>query len=83
MLKTKDNPAGKPEPNFIEFSKLQQAYIAEVLKRQREEFNDIVDMIYEELGITEMILNAPAGTYKLRKDCSGVDALPVTSGEKI
>ena len=75
---TKHNPPQKPEPNFIRFSKVQRAYIAEVLKRQREEFNEIIDMIYDELGITEKILNAPPGKYKLRKDCSGLDVFPAS-----
>lgn len=74
------------EPGFIEFSKVQKAYIEEVLKRQRDEFNEIIDMIYDELGITEKILKAPPGTYKLRKDCSGLDILPVVAsrvGKKV
>ena len=77
MLKIKHNPPRKPEPNFIEFSKIQQGYLNEILKRQREEFNEIIDMIYDELGIKEMMLKAPDGKYKLRQDCSGLDVLPI------
>jgi len=78
MGKTKHNPPQNPKPNFIEFSKLQQAYLNEIRNRQMKEFNDAVGLVYEELEITEKILNAPLGTYKLRmKDCSGVDVLSV------
>ena len=65
------------EPNFIRFSKVQKNYLNEILSRQREKFNEAVDLIYEELGITEKISKAPFGTYNLRKDCSGLDVLPV------
>jgi len=82
MGKTKHNPPGKSEPTFIKFSKVQRAYIEEVLKRQRDEFNEIIDMIYDELGITEKILKAPPGTYNLRKDCSGLDVIPIKPNEK-
>ncbi|GAH35018.1 unnamed protein product [marine sediment metagenome] len=77
MTKTKHNSPQEPKADFIEFSKLQKSYIDEVLKRQRDEFNEIIDMIYDELGITEEILKAPPGTYNLRKDCSGLDVLAV------
>ena len=74
--KTKHNPPQKPKPNFIEFSKLQQAYLNEIRNRQMKEFNDAVGLVYEELEITEKILKAPPGTYTLRiRDCSGVDVL--------
>ncbi|GAH67720.1 unnamed protein product, partial [marine sediment metagenome] len=34
--------------------------------------------VYEELNLTEKILKAPPGTYKLRiQDLSGLDILPV------
>lgn len=82
MIKIKHNPFRKSEPNFISFSKVQRAYIEEVLKRQRDEFNEIIDMIYDELGITEKILKAPPGTYNLRKDCSGLDVLPIKPSGK-
>ena len=84
MSKTKHNPPRKPEPNFIKFSKVQTAFLNEKIAQQREarnkefeEFNEAVGMIYEELGIVEQILKAPPGTYKLKKDLSGVDILPV------
>lgn len=76
MSKTRHNPPQKPAPNFITFSKVQRAYIEEVLARQRNEFSEIIDMIYDELGILEKVLKAPPGIYNLRKDCSGVDVLP-------
>lgn len=75
MSKTRYNPPQKPTPTFIAFSKVQRAYIEEVLKRQRDEFSEIIDMIYDELGILQKVLKAPE-IYKLRKDCSGVDILP-------
>jgi len=72
----KHNPPKNPKPNFIEFSKVQQAYLNEIRNKQMKEFNEAVGMIYEELGITEKILKAPPGTYTLRiRDCSGVDVL--------
>ena len=70
-------------PNFIRFSKVQQAYLNEIRNRQMREFNEAVELIYEELGIVEKILKAPPGTYKLKiKDCSGVDIFPIDSKEK-
>jgi len=83
MGKDKHNPPKKPKPDFLQFSKVQQAYLNEIRNKQMREFNEAVGMIYEELGITEKILKAPPGTYKLRiQDCSGVDILPIDSKEK-
>jgi len=83
MERDKHNPPQKPKSNFIKFSKIQQAYLNEVRTRQMREFNKIVGTIYEELGITEKILNAPPGTYKLRmQDLSGLDILPVKPNRK-
>jgi len=81
MEKTvKHNPPKEKKPDFIEFSKVQQRLLNEIRNNQMKEFNEAVGMIYEELGITEKILNAPPGTYKLRvRDCSGVDILPIDS----
>ena len=84
MAKTKP----KTKPNFIEFSEVQTSLLTEIITRFRErearekekffeEFNRFVGMIYEELNLTEKILKAPPGTYKLKKDFSGVDILPV------
>jgi hypothetical protein len=66
----------KKELQPIEFSKVQQGYLNEILARQRDEFNKAVESVYEELGILEKMLKAPFGTYRLRKDCSGLDVLP-------
>jgi len=78
VLKTKIK-----EPNFIRFSKVQQRLLNEIRNNQMKEFNEAVGMIYEELGITEKILKAPPGTYKLRiQDCSGLDVLPIDSKKK-
>lgn len=80
MGKDKHNPPQKPKADFIKFSKVQQAYLNEIRNRQMKEFNEAVGSVYEELGITEKILKAPPGTYKLRiQDCSGLDVLPVNS----
>lgn len=76
MKKTKHNPPGK-KMDFIKFSKVQQGFIAEVVNRQRREFNEALGSIYEDLGIAEKILQAPPGTFVLRKDFSGLDVLPV------
>jgi len=77
MSKTKHNPPQKPKPNFIEFSKVQTGFLLEIRNRQMKEFNEAVGSVYEELGITEKILKAPPGTYKLRmQDLSGLDILP-------
>lgn len=77
MGKDKHNPPQKKEPNFIKFSKVQQAYLNRIRNDQAKEFNEAVGLIYEELGIVEKILNAPPGTYKLRmQDCSGLDIFP-------
>jgi hypothetical protein len=78
MSKTKHNPFGKKKPNFIEFSKLQQSYLNEVRTRQVKEFNDAIQVVYEELGIMDKVMKAPEGMYKLRvKDLSGLDVLPI------
>lgn len=77
MSQTKNSPPRKSEPDFIEFSKVQRSYLNEVLNRQRQEFNEVIDSVYDEMGITEKILQAPPGMYKLRQDCSGLDVLPV------
>jgi len=78
MSKTKHNPPRKPKPDFIKFSKIQQAYLIEIRNRQLREFNEAVGSVYEELGITERILKAPPGTYKMRmQDLSGLDVLNV------
>jgi len=77
MSKTKHNPLKKPKPNFIEFSNVQTGFLLEIRNRQMKEFNEAVGSVYEELGITEKILKAPPGTYKLRmQDLSGLDILP-------
>ena len=82
MPKTKHNPPSKKEPGFIKFSGIQSGYLNEVLRRQRREFNEAVELVYAELGITEKILQAPLGKYKLRQDCSGLDVLLIKLGEK-
>lgn len=80
MKKTKHNLLRKKEPNFIPFSKVQTGLLVEIRNRQLKEFNEAVGSIYEELGITEKILKAPPGTYKLRmQNLSGLDVLPVSS----
>lgn len=83
MSKTKHNPPQKPKPNFIKFSKVQTGFLLEIRNRQLKEFNEAVGSIYEELGITEKILKAPPGTYRLRmQDLSGLDVLPVKPNRK-
>ena len=77
MSKTKHNPPRKQKPDFIEFSKVQTGFLVEIRNRQLKEFNEAVGSIYEELGITEKILKASPGTYKLKQDFSGLDVLPV------
>lgn len=72
----------KSKPDFIEFSKSQQGFIAEVMNRQRREFGEVLESIYEELGVLEKVLQAPPGEYKLRKDYSGVDILPIIAPKK-
>jgi len=85
MKKTKHNlpKKKKGESNFIEFSKVQANYLMEVRRRQQQELNDALGSIYEELGIKEKILQAPPGTFVLRKDFSGLDVLPVISVPKV
>ena len=82
MRKTRHNPPKKPDPSFIKFSKVQQKYLNEVLARQRREFNEAVQAVYEELGIMEKILQASPGKYIMRKDRSGLDILPVKPNGK-
>lgn len=82
MSKIKHNPPQKSEPIFIEFSNVQKGYLTEVINRQRREFNEALESVYEELGIIEKILQAPPDKYKLRKDCSGLDVLAVEPNEK-
>jgi len=70
----------KIKSDFIKFSKVQTRLLLEIRNMQLKEFNEVLGLIYEELGITGRILKAPPGTYKLRmQDCSGVDVLPVNS----
>ena len=83
MSKTKHNPPKEPKPDFIEFSKIQQAYLLEVRSRQLKEFNEAIGSVYDELGITEKILKSPPGKYKLRmQDLGGLDVLPVKPSGK-
>jgi len=77
MSKTKHNPPKKPKLNFIKFSKVQRAYINEMIARQQKELSEALGTVYEDLGIAEKILQAPPGTYILRQDFSGLDVLPV------
>ena len=82
-MKTKHNLPQKPKPESIEFSKIQQAYLLEVRNRQLKEFNEAIGSVYEELNLTEKILKAPPGTYKLRmQDLSGLDVLSVKPSGK-
>jgi len=77
MGKTKHNPPGKKKADFIKFGKVQQNYLIEVQTRTLKEFNDALNIVYEELGIVEKLKQAPPGTYKLRlRDLSGLDVLP-------
>ena len=71
------------ETNFIKFSQVQQSYLLEVRNRQVKEFNEAIESVYKELNLTEKILKAPPGMYKLRiQDLSGLDVLAVKpSGE--
>lgn len=75
--KTKYNPPKKPRSDFIRFTPVQQAYLNEVRTRQFKEFQDVIEKVYEDLGIMERVSKALPGTYTLRKDCSGVDVLPI------
>jgi len=73
------------EPKFIRFTPLQHTYLDEVRKRQVKEWNDALESVYMDLGIVEKILEAPPGTYRLRKDdLSGLDFVPppLTDEEK-
>lgn len=83
MSKTKHNPSKKAKPSFIKFSKVQQALIDATLSRQQKEFNEIIGTIYEDIGIAEKILQAPPGTFVLRKDFSGLDVSPVITVPEI
>ena len=80
--KTKHNPPRKPKPSFIKFSKVQRNYLNEIIVRQRREFNEALQLVHEELGITEKISQAPSGTYTLRQDFSGLDVLPIKPESK-
>lgn len=77
MAKDKHNPPRKPRPEFVKFSEIQQAYLNEVRIRQFKEFQEVINTVYEDLGIIGKVLNAPPGTYTLRKNCSGVDVMPI------
>jgi len=81
MGKTKHNPPKKSKPNFIEFSKVQQAFLNRVQAEQVKEFNEAIYIVCEELGIVDKIKKAPPGMmYKLRMDdFSGIDILPLPS----
>lgn len=81
MKKSKHNPP-RDKSNFIKFSETQQGYLNEILRRQRREFNEAVQTVYEELGIMEKILNAPPGKYRLRPDRSGLDIVPAIEIKK-
>ena len=62
---------------------MQKAYLDEMLARQQKELNEVLGMIYEDLGIAEKILQAPPGTFVLRKDFSGLDIMPAIAVPKI
>lgn len=77
MSKTKHNPSKKKESNFIRFSKVQQGYLNEIRVRQVKEFNEALQIVYEELGIVEEMERAKNKIYKLKlDDLSGIDIFP-------
>lgn len=67
------------EPKFIRFTPLQSNYLGELYTRHMGERNRGLESVYKELGIVEKILEAPPGTYQLRKDLSGLDIVSVPS----
>ena len=70
-------PETKPgEARFIGFTKLQQGYLSEVRNRQMNEFSEAMQLVYQELGISEKMAEAPPGKYKIRQDLSGLDVSP-------
>lgn len=86
MSKTKSKVPGtkiKSESNFIRFSKVQTGFLLEIRNRQLKEFNEAIQSVYDELDITEKILKAPPGKYRLRmQDLSGLDVLPIKPSGK-
>lgn len=87
MKKDKHNAPGKgkkrAKPSFIKFSKMQRAYLNEILARQQKEFNEVLGTVYEDMGLAERILRAPPGTFVLRKDFSGLDVMPTVIVPKV
>jgi len=86
MKRTKHNPPRKPKSNFIKFSKIQMSYLSEVRFRQRREWNEALESVYQELNIIEKILQSTIGTYILRQDLSGLDIVtpkPLTKKEEV
>lgn len=82
MKKTKHNMPKKPKSNFIKFSKVQLNYLSEVRFRQRREWNEALESVYQELNIVERILQSTMGTYVLRQDLSGLDIITPEELEK-
>jgi len=65
------------KPEFIRFTPLQHTYLNEVRTRQVKEWNAALESVYMDMGMVEKILEAPPGTYRLRKDdLSGLDFVP-------
>jgi len=79
MKKTKHNPPKKKsiDPNFIQFSKVQRGFLAEISRRNQRDWDNALELVYDELGLVEKILKAPPGTYTMSQDLSGLDVLPV------
>lgn len=80
MGRTQHNPPKKKKEKvkvkLIKFSKMQRAYLNEIIARQQKEFNEALGTVYEDLGMAEKIAQAPPGTFILRKDFSGLDVMP-------
>lgn len=57
----------------ISFSKTQQRLLFELTRRQASEMNEVLELIYAELGIKEQMV-AKQGTvsYRLLPDLSGI-----------
>jgi len=80
MSKTKHNPPRNKKnvnPNFVQFSKVQQGYLAEISRRNQRDWDNALELVYSELGLVERILKSPPGTYTMKQDLSGLDVLPV------
>lgn len=88
MAKNKKGKAGVPKkkgakPTFIEFSKLQQALLQEIMRRHQDELNAALNLVYDEIPEVDRDLPRDEVQYFVRQDMTGVDIRYPKDEEKV